>query len=102
MSLRVIVRPEARAEITEAHDWYEAQQAGLGEQFEEALSACYERICEHPDAFPHATQRLRRARVERFPYLVFYEVVGDSVVVQCVFHDRRNPDVWLKRTTRDE
>jgi hypothetical protein len=30
---RLIVEPEAEADIAEAYDWYEAQCSGLGEDF---------------------------------------------------------------------
>ena len=32
MSLPVVLRPEARAEFDAAFDWYEQQQAGLGDK----------------------------------------------------------------------
>lgn len=39
---KVVIRPEAEADIKDAYDWYEAQRKGLGESFllciEEALS----------------------------------------------------------------
>jgi len=40
MSLPVIVRPEACAELREAREWYEVQRPGLGEKFEAAVRAC--------------------------------------------------------------
>lgn len=33
MSARVIVRPEAEAELSKAYDWYEARRSGLGDEF---------------------------------------------------------------------
>ena len=33
MSRRLIVRPEAEAEMTEAYDWYEDRVPGLGSEF---------------------------------------------------------------------
>lgn len=30
MNYRMIIRPEAEADLTEAYDWYESQLAGLG------------------------------------------------------------------------
>lgn len=42
MSLRVIVRDEAEADIAEAALWYERRCAGLGEEFVHAVDACFE------------------------------------------------------------
>jgi plasmid stabilization system protein ParE len=97
MTLPVTVRPEASLEVREAHAWYEEQRPGLGERFEVALHACFEEIRKHPDLFPLVTEHVRRARVARFPYLVFYEVEDAEIIVHSVFHCSRNPDVWKRR-----
>ena len=97
MTLPVIVRPEASLESREAHAWYEEQRPGLGERFEAALDACFDEIRQRPYAFPLVTAHVRRARVARFPYLVFYEVAEAEIVVHSVFHSSRNPEVWKRR-----
>jgi hypothetical protein len=33
VSSRVVVRPQAEAELLAARDWYETQRAGLGQEF---------------------------------------------------------------------
>jgi hypothetical protein len=37
MSLPIILRPEAQADMLLARDWYEEQRAGLGAEFAEAV-----------------------------------------------------------------
>lgn len=39
MTRRLIFRPEAETELTEAVDWYEARSLGLGAEFLRALDA---------------------------------------------------------------
>lgn len=102
MTLPVVIRPSARAAVLEACAWYEAQQPGLGPEFEAAFRECAARIQEHPQAFPLATKRVRRARMSPFPYLLFYHVARHVIVVHSVFHTSRDPKLWLKRPPRDE
>ena len=39
----------------------------------------------------------RRCLLQRFPYAVFYEYSGSTVIVYSVFHTSRNPDKWRAR-----
>jgi toxin ParE1/3/4 len=40
---------------------------------------------------------MRRARVRRFPYGVFYLVTDSTIVVVGVLHGRRSPRQWKSR-----
>lgn len=40
MTRKIIVRPEAEAEVQAAFDWYEEQSDGLGFEFLRAMEAC--------------------------------------------------------------
>lgn len=42
-------------------------------------------------------EAFRRARLNRFPFHVFFEVVGEKVVVLAVAHERRRPGYWRAR-----
>jgi hypothetical protein len=46
MSLRLIVRPEAEADILEAALWYESREAGLGLELTSEIHAAIERALE--------------------------------------------------------
>lgn len=41
MTARLRFRPEAAADIADAHAWYEQQRPGLGDEFREALDAAF-------------------------------------------------------------
>ena len=51
MTPRLFFRPEARAELREAKDWYDARSPGLGSEFEEAVERVLKRVQGMPDAF---------------------------------------------------
>lgn len=50
MSLPVIIRPAAEADIQETHDYLEGMRAGLGDQFAARLRDVLERIESMPEA----------------------------------------------------
>jgi len=94
MSRRLIVRPEAEAEMSNAFDWYEDRVSGLGSEFLLCVDAVFNTILRKPQQFPHIHRIVRRALVRRFPYEVFFVEDDERVVVLSVFHAKRNPKSW--------
>jgi toxin ParE1/3/4 len=100
VKLRVLA--EAEAELHEAVRYYEDRQTGLGEDFYQRVVTCMDSIRENPLRFPMyeglgRTIEYRRARVERFPYIVLYKVIADATVVIAVAHTSRRPGYWQDR-----
>jgi plasmid stabilization system protein ParE len=94
---KVIVRPEARADIQEAALWYESRRAGLGGEFTLRFDALVERIAHIPLHFPEVGNGVRRALLQRFPYAIYF-VVETCPVVIAVLHQRRHPETWQQRS----
>lgn len=97
MKRQVLLRPEAEAEVVEAWAWYEAQRAGLGDEFVACLEAVLSTAAQAPNAFPMSVGEVRRGLVRRFPYGVFYILDGEAIVVLAVAHARRRPGYWEGR-----
>lgn len=51
MTLRVIFKPDAEAEIEQAHAWYEQRTAGLGDEFLRCVDACIASVQRNPELF---------------------------------------------------
>ncbi len=94
MTLAVILRPRAERDIVIARDWYDAQQIGLGEEFLAAVQERLVAIRQFPEACPKIHKKVRRALVRRFPYLIFYLLTPDKIVVLAILHTSRNPANW--------
>ena len=98
MSLPLVLRPEAQADVIAARDWYEQQRPGLGDQFVDALDELLDRITAVPELHPVVLNGVRRVKVRRFPYLVYYRALPDRTEVIAVLHGSRDPGVWQGRT----
>jgi plasmid stabilization system protein ParE len=97
VSLSVVTRPAAAAEIETAYRWYENERAGLGSEFLEAVDKLVRTIAENPERFAVIRKDVRRAVLRRFPYSIFYRIVSGYIVVIACFHGKRNPKVWRGR-----
>jgi plasmid stabilization system protein ParE len=101
---KLLIRPEAEAEIVEAHNWYKLQAEGLSSEFLRAVDACLSAIEREPLAYPIVYKQVRRALVRKFPYSIFfvYEQLDEEterIVVLACFHGRRDPKQWQERAT---
>ena len=88
---------EAEAEFEEALLWYQSQREGLEKDFYEEYLAVEKRIEENPYQFSAMLENVRRANFSRFPYSVFFNIEGETVFIYAIFHQKRNPDVWMER-----
>jgi len=98
MSRKLIIRPEAEADLTEAFEWYESRVTGLGLEFIRTVDSLFNALIRNPQAYPVVYKSARRALTRKFPYEVFFIADVASVVILAVFHAKRNPQLWQKRT----
>lgn len=97
MTHPLIIRPEAEQDMSEGRDWYEGQRRGLGAEFLTAVEEVFDRIRKMPESYAPEYKSVRRARVARFPYVVYYRIVGDTIEMIAVQHGSRNPRRWRSR-----
>lgn len=97
MSLPVVVRPEAEADLLAALDRYEQQRAGLGDSFRAAAETMLARIEAMPELYAAEFRGVRRAKLRRFPFVVYYRMLADRSEVIAVLHGARDPQIWRDR-----
>jgi plasmid stabilization system protein ParE len=98
MSRVVAFLRQASAEFEEAIAWYEHQHAGLGMRFAGEVIAVAQHAAELPEIHVVIHKDLRFARVKRFPYSVIFREEPSRIIVIAVFHTRRDPGIWQRRT----
>ena len=97
MSLPVILRPAADADIQATHDELEQVQAGLGARFVARVREVLERIEAMPEMYGPVWQDVRAARLRTFRHVVYYVVFADRVEVLVVLHGARDATAWQSR-----
>jgi toxin ParE1/3/4 len=97
MSLPVILRPAADADIQATYDELEQSQPGLGARFVSRVREVLERIEAMPEMYGLVWQDVRAVRLKRFRHVVYYVVFADRVEVLAVMHGSRDASAWQTR-----
>jgi plasmid stabilization system protein ParE len=94
---RVVLRPEAEADLLRARDWYERESSELALAFADSFEAIIARIEVMPELYAGDPKSVRRSKLRRFPYLFYYRVLSDRIEIIGVLHVSRDSRVWQKR-----
>ena len=97
MSLPIVLRPEVESDLLAAQAWYEQQLPGLGGRFLSAVEQVLARIEAMPEMYAVILRNVRRAKVRRFPYVVYYRILTDRIEVIAILHGGRDPRLWQSR-----
>jgi len=100
VTLPLTLRVEAQADFDSASNWYDEQRAGFGAAFAARVQDVLDLIVDRPELYPRIFLDVRRAIVRRFPYLVYYQVEVERIVVLAILHGSRDPDPWRERPLR--
>ena len=98
MDYNLSIRPEAEEDIREAYSYYQQCQKGLGDDFIISLEKALNKISSDPKLYQQIYGDFRRLLIERFPFGIFYRILGCRILVFAVIHTSRAPRVWQKRS----
>ncbi len=95
--MNVILIPEAREEFFEAVEFYANESTIAAERFIHEFEEAINEIGLHPNRYRQVKGIYRVIPFDRFPYSLYYRVLGDVVRVNAVAHNKRKPGYWRKR-----
>jgi plasmid stabilization system protein ParE len=70
---------------------------GARAAFVQRLEACIAKFERNPEIAPVVDEETLRAQLRRFPYVAYYELLDDDILVLAVWHSRRDPKGWKER-----
>jgi toxin ParE1/3/4 len=86
----VLLRPAAEADLATARDWYEQRQTGLGLLFLDEVARAMRELAHDPEQARPYYRNFRRIILRRFPYKIFYQVIGPRIVIFRVLHAKQD------------
>ena len=96
MKKTVVVVEDAAEDIENGRRFYESREQGIGDYFVMSILSDLESLALFSGI--HLRQfGFHRSLSKRFPFGIYYEVVGDAVYVYGVLDMRRDP-LWIRTT----
>lgn len=95
--MKYAFHPAAETKLSEAVDYYEETQKGLGGEFLREIHRTIQNIVTFPDAWSPLSTSTRRCLSKRFPYGIVYQVTKNEVFIIAVMNLNREPDYWKDR-----
>src|SRR5260370_40868938 len=95
--MRVVLHPSVCSDISKIMEYYEqVDTAELADEFYRELRHFIQEAAERPESFAIRERDVRRVNLRRFSYPFLFRIVGDSVWVLVVGHDRRHTSFWIR------
>lgn len=91
MVYQLELRKRAINQMQKSYDYYESKSLGLGERFLLTVEEYFEIIKNNPKQFQVKREEIREAYLQKFPFIIVYQIIKDTIIVYSVFHTSRNP-----------
>ena len=90
--------PRFADDLSSATAYYDDISANLGDSFRSAVRQRLEAITKNPELCGRMHDEIRASMVERFPYVILYEIQGNAVVMLGIHHAASNQAGWFDRS----
>ena len=94
MKHRLRLRSDVEEEIGAAAKWYESESEGLGSRFLDEVKSTLNRITNSPLTYQIIRKYTRRSKLRHFPYVLFFLVNENEIVITGLRHTSRHPRTW--------
>lgn len=92
----LLVRSEAEQDLVVARNSYDRKRAGLGDEFLGEVAAAMRQLAHNPEHDRLYHRNFRRVLLRRFPYKIFYQILGERIVVFRVLHSKQEHERGLQ------
>lgn len=86
-------------DVLNAAEWYDERQPNLGSDFVVRVRRAVDELIEDPDRRTSKDYGVRYWPVQRFPYVVFYDLTELELLILGVMHTSQESNKWLSRRT---
>jgi hypothetical protein len=88
--MRIVILRSAIEDLVRGREFYEKQDEGLGVYFEDSLAADIDSLRLFA-GIHNIVLGYHRMLSSKFPYAVYYEIVGEQIRIRAVLDCRRDP-----------
>jgi len=95
--VKIKILPQAQADLLGGYCFYEKRETGLGSRFLAELLSEIDALQLQAGIHRRAFERYYVKHARRFPYSIYYYVATNTVMIDAVIDQRRDPDLITER-----
>lgn len=88
----IVISQNALNDLIASKKYYNQQVDNLGIRFENEIFRILNIIENNPFIFPVKYLNIRVALALKFPYMIPYEIINDTILILSVYHTKREPN----------
>lgn len=100
MEYSIIFYKDSKQDIIEIVKWYDLKSVELSNRFILQVDEAINKIRTSPEAFSYLYKDIRKIKLRKFPYMIFYKIEKHTIHIYGVIHTKRNPQLYKKRLHR--
>ncbi|MCS3867118.1 plasmid stabilization system protein ParE [Chryseobacterium ginsenosidimutans] len=91
MTYKLILKSNAHKDLADGIEYYQSQKKGLGLQFLKCVQKFFDRISKNPFHYSLKSNQFREAYIQKFPYVIIYQIIESEIIIFSVFNTHQNP-----------
>lgn len=96
-SFSIELSSEAEVDLDKSYECYYEDNTKAADAFFKQINLGFEHIRQQPNSFPIVHKDIRKYVVKKFPFVIYYQVIGKVIQIIAIFHTSRNPEIWNER-----
>ena len=96
--MKIEILDDAQQDLIEGYQFYEDRETGVGSYFLDCLFSDIDSLLLFA-GIHQVVYGYHRSLSKRFPFAIYYDVVGELIRVHAVLDCRRNPS-WIRKQLR--
>lgn len=97
MNYRIVIVEEAKLDYREALNYYKDINPKLGKRFNQSFKDSLDKIKKKPELFQIRFENTRVIILKTFPYLIYFTIYDNLIVIKAIYHSSRNSKLNLKK-----
>ena len=97
MIYNLLIHPLAELDLKKINFNYTIINKSLATKFNIALKKEVAIIHKNPFLYQIRYDDLRMATIDKFPYVIHFEIHLETIVINAVYHTSRDSKIWLSR-----
>lgn len=90
MLYEIKVDDKVTSDFAQAFEYYDNISEKLSKNFHSSFLLALDKLSHKPENYFNVSKRFRRITLQKFPYMLVYEVKDTQVIVRALFHQSAN------------